>query len=234
MSHIVIKNLSVKYGDSQVLKDLQFEVDQGEFVAIVGKSGCGKTTLLYALAGFITFYGEVSIPRNLGVIFQRHSVFPWLTVSENIGFGLKDENKIEQMKIVQKHLKLTELEDKKDKYPDELSMGQVQRIALARSLAHNPEVLLMDEPFGALDEYTRDKMQQWLLNIWAKNKKTILFVTHDIEEAVFLADRILVLDLNKITKEFMVPFPRPRYDNLKLSPEFNQLKGEIIESLKDF
>ena len=135
------------------------------------------------------------------MVFQQYAVFPWLTVSENIAFGLDGKDKQQQEKIVKEHLKLAELEDKKDKYPAELSGGQVQRVALARSLAHNPEVLLMDEPYGALDAYTRDKMQQWLLNIWTTHKKTIVFVTHNIEEAMFLADRVLVLNSHSFIKE---------------------------------
>ena len=231
MSHISVKNLSVYYDGCCALKDVEFEAGQGEFVAIVGKSGSGKTTFLHALARFIPFSGEISVPKNVGMVFQHYAVFPWFTASENIGFGLGDKTGNKRAQIVREHLKLAEIEDKKDKYPAELSGGQVQRIALARSLAHNPDVLLMDEPYGALDAYTRDKMQQWLLDVWATHKKTVVFVTHNIEEAVFLADRVLVLNHHKFTKEFMVPFARPRREEVKFTPEFSRLRKEIFNSI---
>lgn len=231
MKHISVKNLRLNYKNHYVLRGVDFEVGKGEFVAIVGKSGSGKTTFLQALAGFIPFSGEVIMPKNIGMMFQNYAAFPWLTVSENIAFGLDGKNNDEQLKIIDEHLKLAELEDKKDKYPDELSGGQTQRVALARSLAHNPEVLLMDEPYGALDAYTRDKMQQWLLDVWTIHKKTIIFVTHNIEEAIFLADRVLVLSDQKFIKEYIVPFKRNRNPDIKFSPEFNKLRQEIFESL---
>ena len=231
MSHISVKNLSVYYDGCCALKDVEFEAGQGEFVAIVGKSGSGKTTFLHALARFIPFSGEISVPKNVGMVFQHYAVFPWFTASENIGFGLGDKTGNKRAQIVREHLKLAEIEDKKDKYPAELSGGQVQRIALACSLAHNPDVLLMDEPYGALDAYTRDKMQQWLLDVWATHKKTVVFVTHNIEEAVFLADRVLVLNHHKFTKEFMVPFARPRREEVKFTPEFSRLRKEIFNSI---
>src|SRR3989339_386432 len=231
MSHIAVKNLSVHYDGYCALKDVEFEVDKGEFVAIVGKSGSGKTTFLHALVHFIPFSGEISAPKNVGMVFQHYAVFPWFTASENIAFGLGDKSGNERAQIVSEHLKLAELEDKKDKYPAELSGGQVQRIALARSLAHNPEVLLMDEPYGALDAYTRDKMQQWLLDIWTTHKKTIVFVTHNIEEAIFLADRVLVLNDQKFVGEYKISFARPRNESIKFSPEFNKLRQQIFESL---
>lgn len=231
MSNISVKNLSVHYDGYCALKGVDFEAGKGEFVAIVGKSGSGKTTFLHALARFVQFSGDVSIPKNVGMVFQHYAVFPWFTASENIAFGLENETKEKRAQIVSEHLKLAELEDKKDKYPAELSGGQVQRIALARSLAHNPEVLLMDEPYGALDAYTRDKMQQWLLDIWTTHKKTIVFVTHNIEEAIFLADRVLVLNDQKFVGEYKISFARPRNESIKFSPEFNKLRQQIFESL---
>lgn len=234
MSHISVKNLSVHYDGYCALKDIEFETGKGEFVAIVGKSGSGKTTFLYALARFIPFSGDILAPKNVGIVFQHYAVFPWFTASENIAFGLENEAKEKRAQIVCEHLKLAEIEDKKNKYPAELSGGEIQRIALARSLAHNPEVLLMDEPYGALDAYTRDKMQQWLLDVWATHKKTIVFVTHNIEEAIFLADRVLVLNHHKFTKEFMVPFARPRREEVKFTPEFNRLRKDIFESINSF
>lgn len=231
MSNISVKNLSVHYDGYCALKGVDFEAGKGEFVAIVGKSGSGKTTFLHALARFVQFSGDISVPKNVGMVFQHYAVFPWFTASENIAFGLENETKEKRAQIVSEHLKLAELEDKKDKYPAELSGGQVQRIALARSLAHNPEVLLMDEPYGALDAYTRDKMQQWLLDIWTTHKKTIVFVTHNIEEAIFLADRVLVLNDQKFVGEYKISFARPRNESIKFSPEFNKLRQQIFESL---
>lgn len=231
MSNISVKNLSVHYDGYCALKGVDFEAGKGEFVAIVGKSGSGKTTFLNALARFVQFSGDISVPKNVGMVFQHYAVFPWFTASENIAFGLENETKEKRAQIVNEHLKLAELEDKKDKYPAELSGGQVQRIALARSLAHNPEVLLMDEPYGALDAYTRDKMQQWLLDIWTTHKKTIVFVTHNIEEAIFLADRVLVLNDQKFVGEYKISFARPRNESIKFSPEFNKLRQQIFESL---
>ncbi len=233
MNHISVKNLTVYSGRLCVIRDISLEVGKGEFVAIVGKSGSGKTTFLHALANLISFSGNIYMPKTIGMIFQHYAVFPWLTVAGNIVFGLENETKDKQTQIVQKHLKLSELEDKKDKYPAELSGGQIQRIALARSLAHDPEVLLMDEPYGALDAHTRDKMQQWLLDVWAKHKKTVVFVTHNIEEAIFLADRVLVLNDHTFSKEFVIRFNRPRKEDIKFTPEFNTLRKKIFESIKN-
>ena len=231
MSYISVKNLSVCYDGSYALKKLNFEASKGEFVAVVGKSGSGKTTFLHALARFIPFSGKIIMPVKIGMVFQHYAVFPWLTVSENIGFGLKNQNQNQQARIIQEHLKLTELEEKRDKYPAELSGGQVQRVALARSLAPNPEILLMDEPYGALDAHTRDKMQQWLLDVWFTYRKTIIFVTHNIEEAIFLADRVLLLSHGCFIKEWTVPLERPRLECVKFSNQFNKLKKEILHSI---
>jgi NitT/TauT family transport system ATP-binding protein len=233
MNQISIKNLSVNYGEHCVLRNVALEASAGEFLAIVGKSGCGKTTFLNALVHLINYSGNILIPKNIGMVFQHYAVFPWLTVFENVAFGLENEIKEKRAQIVHKHLKLAQLEDKKDKYPAMLSGGQIQRVALARSLAHNSEVLLMDEPYGALDAYTRDKMQQWLLDIWTKHKKTIIFVTHNIEEAIFLADRVLILNDQRFVGEYKIPFIRPRNENIKFSSEFNKLKQQIFWFLND-
>jgi NitT/TauT family transport system ATP-binding protein len=214
-----------------VLEDIDFSAQKGEFVAIVGKSGSGKTTFIKALAGLLPSHGEISVPNAKGMIFQNNSVFPWLTVSENIGFGLENHSKEKAGEIIDSHLKLTNLEDKKDRYPGELSGGQLQRVALARSIAHNPEVLFMDEPYSGLDVHTRNQMHVWLLDVWTKNKKTIIFVTHNLEEAIFLADRVLVLNDRKFVKDIQIPFSRPRKDDLKFTNQFSKIKKEIFESL---
>jgi len=228
---ITVDKLIVRYGNTEILRDLDFSAAAGEFVAILGKSGCGKSTLLHALAGFIPYSGSVAIAGKVGMVFQTYAVFPWLTVEENIGFGLGHIAREHRKFIIAEHLKLIGLEEKRHIYPAQLSGGQVQRVALAQTLAHNPEVILMDEPYGALDAYTRERMQEWLLDIWGKHKKTVVFVTHSIEEAILLADRVLVLEQGRISDEFIVPFPRPRERDLKYKASFSELSQLIHEKL---
>jgi NitT/TauT family transport system ATP-binding protein len=165
------------------------------------------------------------------MVFQQYSVFPWLTVEKNIAFGLEHYSLEERSQIIRWHLELAQLSEKANHYPAQLSGGQVQRVALARCLAHNPRVLLMDEPYGSLDVYTREKMQQWLLDIWSTTKKTVIFVTHDIEEAIFLADRIYVLKDGHFTNEVKVPFDRPRKPEIKFTTTLTNLRREISEYL---
>lgn len=231
MSEITVENLSVFYNGFCALSKVNFRATKGEFVSIVGLSGSGKTTLLNALAGFIPNLGQITITGKVGVVFQDYTVFPWLTVSQNIAFGLNNIDLPLKDEIVQYHLKLIGLEADKNKYPAELSGGQVQRVGIARALAPNPDVILMDEPYGALDRYTRDKMQEWLLGIWATTQKTIIFVTHDIEEACFLSDRVVVIYDKGISREFEVPFPRPRAEEVKYLLEFLKLKKQILVSM---
>ncbi|MEK7068893.1 MAG: ABC transporter ATP-binding protein [Patescibacteria group bacterium] len=232
MIHISLTSVSVQYDEFVVLKEINFKAQEGEFIVIVGKSGSGKTTFLHALARLVPSRGEVLMPKNIGMVFQQNAVFPWLTASENIAFGLTQKTKYERERIVLEHLKIAGLEDKKDKYSAELSGGQVQRIALARSLAHDPDVLLMDEPYGALDEHTRGIMQEWLLDVWTTHKKTVVFVTHNIEEAIFLADRVLVLSHGTFTREFRIPFARPRHRDITYTPEFTRLRKQISKSVR--
>lgn len=228
-----VKNLTVHYPSSPVLSNITFEAREGEFVAIIGKSGSGKTTFLHALAGFIRAEGEIQRPPLLGMVFQKDAVFPWMTVAKNIEFGIKNHkhNFTQRHALISKYVKLAGLEGKENTYPGQLSGGQIQRVALARALAHDPDALLMDEPYGALDAYTREQMQSWLLDVWATHKKTIIFVTHSIEEALFLADRVLVLEGGHFEKEYVVPFPRPRIDEIKFTQEFSQLKKKLYNTL---
>lgn len=228
---IVATNLSVSYGELLVLSGINLEVEHGEFVSLVGSSGCGKTTLLNALAGFVPASGEINVPGKIGVVFQDYSVFPWMTVTENIGFGLNGDNSENHANLIREHLKLVQLEDRADRYPAELSGGQTQRVGIARALAANPDVIFMDEPYGALDRDTRERMQKWLLDVWTQHHKTIIFVTHDIEEAIFMSDRILVLTNKTISDELVVPFERPREEELKFSPDFIQLKKQVMASM---
>lgn len=229
---IITKDLLVNYGPLSVLRATELRIQEGEFVVIVGKSGSGKSTLLHALAGLVSYEGEIQMPQSVGVVFQQQSLFPWLTVEQNIALSLRDMESKQRARAVTEHIQLAGLQGKRRAYPAQLSGGQVQRVALARSLAHDPAVLLMDEPYGALDAHTRSQMQQWLLRVWEKRMKTIVFVTHDIEEAIFLGDRVLVLENGQITEEFMVPLKRNRHADVRFSPEFNNLRGSITKALR--
>ncbi len=186
------------------LNGISFNVEDGEFVSIVGPSGCGKSTLLYIIAGFVSpTSGEIFIDDkpvrepgpDRGIVFQEYALFPWRTVEGNIKYGLEEKNfsKDEIKRIVNKYVQMIGLEGFEHKFPKELSGGMQQRVALARTLAYEPAILLMDEPFGALDAQTRELMQEELLNIWRKTKKTIIFVTHSVEEAVYLSQRVLIM-----------------------------------------
>lgn len=229
------------------MDDCNLEVLNNEFVCIVGPSGCGKSTLLRMLAGLdfptsgkiLVRDKEVKGPgADRGMVFQTYTLFPWMTVEENIAFGFKfNRNNIpknEQPEIVEKYLKLIGLEDFKKSYPKELSGGMKQRVAIARSLANRPEVLLMDEPFGALDSQTKSSMQLLLRNIWQKEKPTVGFVTHDIEEAVFLATKIYVMSARpgRVKEVIDVTLPYDRTLDLKDTPEFIQLR-KYVSSLLD-
>lgn len=223
MNILEVENFSVKHGENFVLQDLSFAVEAGEFVAILGKSGSGKTTLLHALAGLIPSVGLRKVPDSLNMVFQQYGVFPWYTVEQNILLGAKkSEQNLEHF------LQMTGLEKHRNHYPHELSGGQVQRVAIARAFASNPQVLFMDEPFGALDAHTRSSMQEWLLRIWQHDRKTVLFVTHSIEEAIFLADRVVVMKEGRLVEDRKILFPRPRHEDLKFSSEFNNLKRYFL------
>lgn len=228
MSGVTIQNLSKVFpkGNGAVveaLKDVNLEIQDQEFACLVGPSGCGKTTLLRIIAGLETpTTGSVTIDGTVitgpdpkrGMVFQEYSLFPWRTVIDNIGFGLemKGVPKAERQEIAGRYLEMVGLAEFRDAYPFELSGGMRQRVAIARALANDPDVLLMDEPFGALDAQTRNQMQKELLSLWDKTKKTIIFVTHSVDEAVYLADRIIVLSERPGTVQEIieVPWPRPR------------------------
>lgn len=229
--HIAVRGLRVGYGQHDVLHGIDLDVGKGEFVSIVGGSGCGKSTLLYALARFIPYRGEVSMPESFGIVFQNYAVFPWLTVKDNIAFGLHGIHARHSDQI-SKLLEMLGLLSESSSYPAQLSGGQTQRVALGRAIAADPEVIFMDEPFGALDLFTREKMQTWLLDIWEKQQKTVLFVTHSIEEAIFLSDRVIVLGRGIILGQFNVPFGRPRREELKFSNAFVELEKVITSSMK--
>jgi NitT/TauT family transport system ATP-binding protein len=220
-----------------VIEAVDLTVYEGEFICIVGPSGCGKSTLLNIAAGFIpATTGEVRIdgvpvaepnPRHI-FIFQENAVFPWLTVEANIAFGLKEKAPEEAKKIIAHYTAMVGLTGFERAYPRELSGGMKQRVELARALAANPDVLFMDEPFGALDYLTRRKMRTDLIEIWQRERKTVLFVTHDVEEAVLLSDRVVVMGRRpaKIRSLVAIPVPRPR--NLD-DPACRLLRDEIFD-----
>lgn len=226
--------------DYTVFEQLQFQVNEGEFVSILGPSGCGKSTLLHIIGGLdqptegqilINNQPILSPGPDRGFVFQEPALMPWLTVLENVLFGLKDMDKKAAKQIALDHLKLVHLSRFADSYPHELSGGMRQRVSIARALAMNPKVLLMDEPFGALDEQTRTMMHKELQEIWMKTQKTILFITHNIREAILLSDRILLMGTRpgRIMKEFTVKVPRPRPAN---HPDFISLEADIMEHLE--
>ena len=227
------------------LKDVSIEVNESEIVVLVGPSGCGKSTLrntaaglIYPSAGRIAVDGEsvVGPGRDRGMVFQAYTLYPWLHVKDNVEFGMK-LNKVpaaERRRISDHYLQLVGLSDAANKYPHQLSGGMRQRVAIARALANEPRVLLMDEPFGALDAQTRVLMQQLLLDVWERSHMTILFVTHDIEEAVFLGDRIYVMNVNpgRFAQVITVDIPRPRHFDVIATDEFQALRREIFDLIK--
>ena len=223
---IVVDNVSrIFTGENTVtaLQDISFSMEKGDFLCIVGQSGCGKSTLLRIMAGIDpTHEGTVKINGKLvkkpdksrGVVFQESRLLDWMSVSQNVGFPLSGMSKAEKTALVSEYVSLVGLSDFKNSYPRELSGGMAQRVSIARALVNQPEVLFMDEPFGALDYMTKINMQNELLRIRNNNSMTVIFVTHDIDEAVYLSDKILVLSKNpgKIKKIILndLPFPRDR------------------------
>ncbi|MGA0596133.1 ABC transporter ATP-binding protein [Enterovirga sp. CN4-39] len=229
----------------RALADVDLSIREGEFVALLGPSGCGKSTLLNLLAGFepltdghLTFDGRtVQRPGpDRAVVFQEASLFPWLTVWDNVTFGprVQRRDKAEYESRTRDMLRLVGLESFKDALPAQLSGGMRQRVGIARALVMNPRALLMDEPFGALDAQTRMAMQQLLLDVWQTLGIAVLFVTHDIDEAILLADRICVMSARpgRITREIQVDLPRPRSIENLLTPEFTTYKAMIMAEMK--
>ena len=244
---IEIKNInksfvSKKNEELSVLVDINLNINDGEFICLLGPSGCGKTTLLRLIAGLdqptsgeIIANGEVvdEPSGERAVIFQQYSLFPWLTVLQNVTFGLemtKRGTKEENIEAAERYLKSVGLIDFKDSYPHELSGGMKQRVAIIRSLLNHSPILLMDEPFSALDMQNRHKLQEQLIGVWKRFNNTIVFVTHDVDEAVYLADKIVILDKNpgKIAKIIDVDIERPRS---RESQEFIELQESIVEKL---
>jgi NitT/TauT family transport system ATP-binding protein len=225
----------------KAVEDISLDIRDSEFICIVGPSGCGKSTLLRMISGLepVTS-GEIrmggkkitSPSPEIGFVFQEYTLFPWRTVAKNVEFGLelKKMPPEEREKVAGKYIDMVGLEKFKDSYPHQLSGGMRQRTAIARTLAVNPEILLMDEPFGALDAQTRNILQEQLLDIWNKEKKKVLFVTHNVDEAVFLADRVIIMTARpgRIKEIVDINIPRPR---IRTETEVNKVRNVILQSL---
>ena len=244
---VVIDNISISYFNRNknvyALRDISTTINPGEFVCLLGPSGCGKSSLLNGIAGFVDpskgqFYLDnkkiMGPSPEMGMVFQQYSLYPWKTVKENIAFGPSINNRGDESpdKIAMNFLEMIGLSKYANHYPNELSGGMQQRVGIARALANYPDVLLMDEPFGALDSQTRIIMQENLLKLWREFKITVVFVTHDIDEAVFLADRILLMSTlpGKIKKDLKIDLPRPRDKETTDSSRFIELR-QICHSL---
>jgi len=238
------KNFKVKNKNIVAFQDINLSIKDGEFWCFVGPSGCGKTTLLRVLAGLevptsgvlkIT-HNNVANPLN-SMIFQEHALFPWMTVWDNIAYGLKNRNvpKNKINEVVSEYITKTGLEGFTKAFPHQLSGGMKQRVSIARAFANDPEILFMDEPFASLDEQNRIILQQELLQIWESNRKTVVFITHSIDEAIFLSDKIMLMTSHPggIKSIYSVDIPRPRnMSEMRKSPYFNELFVEIWSELK--
>jgi ABC-type nitrate/sulfonate/bicarbonate transport system ATPase subunit len=230
---------------TRALEPIDLAIPENDFVCILGPSGCGKSTLLRIVAGLdrpsqgaVALDGRpVSGPgADRGVVFQSYTLFPWLTVLENVCFGLREKGlpKAQQREIAHAFLGKVGLTGFENHYPKQLSGGMQQRTAIARALANGPEILLLDEPFGALDNQTRALMQELLLKIWEAERKTVLFVTHDIDEAIFMGSRVLVMSARpgRIKADIAIPLPHPRHYTMKTTPEFSELKARLTEEIR--
>ena len=233
-------------GSTLALSATNLEVGENHFITILGPSGCGKSTLLRIVAGLDTpTAGEVQLDgqriegpgADRGMVFQSYTLFPWLAVLDNVCFGLAERGlpREQQLQIAHGFLAKVGLKGFDKHYPKQLSGGMQQRTAIARALANDPRMLLMDEPFGALDHQTRELMQELLLGIWEEQRKTVLFVTHDIDEAVFMGSRVVVMSARpgRIKLDRVVPLPHPRHYAVKTTPDFMALKAELTEQVRD-
>jgi ABC-type taurine transport system ATPase subunit len=249
---VVLDKVSVRYGNGedsvQALDDASLKFEQGDFVCIVGPSGCGKTTLMQTLAGFLKpSSGTVSVAgrpvtgpsSDRGVVFQNPALFPWMKVEANAGFGpmVRGIGRVQREKTVEQWLRLVGLWDFRNRYPYELSGGMQQRLAIVRALCNDPQLLLMDEPFGALDALTREKMQEELHAVWRRGETTVVFITHSVEEAVYLGTLVVVMSPRpgRIIERIPCPFSRQQGERdiraIKSSPEFVALREQILSMI---
>jgi len=250
-SELVIKGVSrifpgVRGGQpTEALRPTDLTIKRNDFVSILGPSGCGKSTLLRIVAGLdrpttgtVTLEGQVirGPGADRGMVFQSYTLFPWLTIRDNVAFGLREKGLPERHKweIVDSYIDKVGLRGFENHWPKQLSGGMQQRTAIARALANNPKILLLDEPFGALDNQTRGLMQELLLGIWEREQKTVIFVTHDIEEAIFMASRVVTMTARpgRIKSITQVPLPHPRHYTVKASPEFSELRLKLTEEIR--
>lgn len=250
--YLTLENVSKTYptpkGEYPVLRDINLRVDAGEFVCIVGHSGCGKTTLLNMVSGFtqptsgsVKLKGQpITAPGpDRMVVFQGYALLPWLTVYENVYLAVQSvfpqKSQSEKHQIVEEHLNLVGLGEAAQKYPPQISGGMKQRVAIARALAIRPEVLILDEPFGALDAITKEELQEELLRIWDEHRCTVLMITHDIDEALFLADRLVLMTNGPaatIGQVISIPFPRPRdRERILEDPQYYRLRNSVLSYL---
>lgn len=245
MSILSIRGVERRFDTTLALQATDLEVGENHFITILGPSGCGKSTLLRIVAGLDTqTAGEVLLDgqpvrgpgADRGMVFQSYTLFPWLNVLDNVCFGLRERGlpRAQQLEIAAGFIAQVGLKGFEQHFPKQLSGGMQQRTAIARALANDPRMLLMDEPFGALDHQTRELMQELLLAIWERQKKTVLFVTHDIDEAVFMASRVVVMSARpgRVKLDRVVDLPHPRHYSVKTSPAFAALKAELTEAVR--
>ena len=247
---IAFRNVSKSFGEGDkafvALRDLTLDIADGEIVTVVGPSGCGKSTAMNIVAGLTgVTSGECLVNGKAvngpgpdrGVIFQQYALFPWLTVIKNVEFGLKLQGmgREQRRERALHYLDLVGLKDFAEAYPKTLSGGMKQRCAIARAYAVNPSVLLMDEPFGALDALTRVKLQDQLLDTWSKDRRTVMFITHDVDEAVYIAHRVVVLAARpgRLQEIINVDLPFPRNEEIRLSPEFTEIRNNVWRAVYD-
>lgn len=240
------KEFQTRGGTVLAIENIDLSLAENEFVSLVGTSGCGKSTLLSIVAGLqeptrgsvLASGRPVDGPgRDRGVVFQTYTLFPWLTARENVEFALRDEplSRAARRQRAIELLALVGLEQFADAHPSQLSGGMKQRVAIARALSYRPSILLMDEPFGALDALTRRLMQELLTQVWEQHRLTVLFVTHDVEEAIYVSDRVLVMTNRpgQIKTEIKVDLPRPRTAEIAASTQFGELKGRVLAAIHD-
>ena len=250
MKSLTLNHLSKTYFDpykgTQVtaLEDISLSIAPGEFVSVVGPSGCGKTTLLNVIAGFLPeTSGSIRVDGkpifgpgpDRGVVFQSFALFPWKTVLENVGFGpkMRGVGRDDRDAIAMDYLQLAGLAHAADRYPAELSGGMQQRVGVVRALANEPDVLLMDEPFASVDAQTRLTLQEELIRIWLDRRTTVLFITHDVPEAVFLANRVVILSKGRVMNEITIDLPHPRkWDELVENDNFKSLSARVLQSVR--
>lgn len=242
---IKLENVNKSFGELKVLEDINIHVPKGEFLVLVGASGCGKSTLLNLIAGFLqpssgrVFVNDrqvVDVDPQSGMVFQQYALFPWLTVIENVAFGLKLKgiSKSEREAIAMKYINMVGLQGFVNAYPKALSGGMRQRVSIARVLANDPDVILLDEPFAALDAMTRQVLQEQLVKVYEESGKTIVFITHSIDEALLLSTRVIVLGSRpgRVVQEIHNDLPHPRNAQVQLSERFNELKTQIWDTVQ--